>query len=160
VDDLSGAVHRKYSKLPNPTFLINKEGQVAFRMIATQPEILESAIEDLLRGPDNTVVQGGENASVSLTYPMLHAYRAIERGGEDALEDFRFAFGMPGRAAVETTRFALPGVESAGSALTAAGLSILVLAGAIWAGSELRKRRFRYDPYLYDWGPEDEAVGI
>src|SRR5215470_4826199 len=33
VDDLRGAIHRKYSRLPNPTFLIEKAARVGYRTI-------------------------------------------------------------------------------------------------------------------------------
>src|SRR6185437_141837 len=43
VDDIGGSIHRKYSRLPNPAFLIDKSGRVAFRSMWDDPEKLESA---------------------------------------------------------------------------------------------------------------------
>src|SRR6185312_5594114 len=48
VDDLRGSIHRKYSRLPNPAFLVDKSGRVAFRTMWSKPDEIESAIEELL----------------------------------------------------------------------------------------------------------------
>ena len=48
VDDLKGTVHRKYSKLPNPAFIIDKSGRIAFRAMWSQPNVIEDALEQLL----------------------------------------------------------------------------------------------------------------
>ena len=40
VDDLRGSIHKKYGKLPNPTFLIDKSGRIAFRCLWTQPAVV------------------------------------------------------------------------------------------------------------------------
>src|SRR5436853_5708078 len=73
VDDTRGSIHRKYSRLPNPAFLIDKSGRVAFRCMWTRPEAIEGAIEELLelqqeRGVDHVVVNGGQDVSMPLTY--------------------------------------------------------------------------------------------
>src|SRR3954451_16925517 len=44
VDDLRGSVHRKYGKLPNPSYLIDRSGRVAFRALWAQPDVIENAI--------------------------------------------------------------------------------------------------------------------
>src|SRR6478736_8518631 len=48
VDDLRGSIHRKYSKLPNPAFLIDKSGRVAFLSLWSKPAGLGQAIQELL----------------------------------------------------------------------------------------------------------------
>src|SRR5262249_17489048 len=65
VDDLRGNIHRKYGKLPNPTFIIDKSGRVAFRGYWTQPSVIEEALKELVevqeeRGVAHAVVLGGE----------------------------------------------------------------------------------------------------
>lgn len=184
VDDLRGSIHRKYSRLPNPAFLIDKSGCVAFRSAWTKPEQLEAAIEELLelqreRGVDHAVVNGGQDLRVPLSYSSLSSYRALERGGEQAVNDFQRALGL--RAAPRTTAvapaeeaaeseshsiFSDPGRILAWSAVTAA-----VLTGGLYAGFELRKRRLgtRRNPYRAyekekgrdtDTGTDYGAVGI
>src|ERR1051326_4339547 len=53
VDDPKGSIHRKYSQLPNPAFLIDKSGRVAFRCKWTTSKAIESALEEL-RSEENT----------------------------------------------------------------------------------------------------------
>src|SRR5215831_10702486 len=66
VDDVRGSIHRKYSRLPNPAFLIDKSGRVAFRCMWAKADDLGAAIEELLqlqreRGVDHVVVNGGQD---------------------------------------------------------------------------------------------------
>src|SRR5262249_56875782 len=73
VDDLRGSIHRKYGKLPNPAFLIDKSGRVAFRSMWTNPEELAAALEELLelqqeREIDHAIVRGGEDLSIPFSY--------------------------------------------------------------------------------------------
>src|ERR1700752_3042107 len=48
VDELRGPIHRKYGKMPNSTFVIDKSGRVAFRALWTQPDAVEDALDELL----------------------------------------------------------------------------------------------------------------
>lgn len=176
VDDVRGAVHRKYSRLPNPAFLIDKSGRVAFRSMWTRPEAIQSAVEELLeaqraRGVDHAIVHGGQDLTMPFSHATLHSYRALERGGEESLKDFRKALGLPARAAVSLSHasrswFASPQRILALSALTAA-----VLAGGLYAGFELRRKRLGLprNPYRAyerervrdtDTGTDYGAVGI
>jgi peroxiredoxin len=154
IDDLRGSIHRKYSRLPNPAFLIDKAGRVAFRCMWTQPDLLGEAIEELLelqreRGVEHVVVNGGQDLSMPVSYGVLYSYRALERGGEEAMNDFREAFGMPGRMALTASRMATPIMENPGRILAIVALTAAVLAGGLYAGFELRKRRLgiRRNPY-------------
>jgi peroxiredoxin len=154
VDDLRGSIHRNYSSLPNPAFLIDKSGRVAFRCMWATPEKLGKAIEELLQvqqepGMDHPVVAGGQDLSMPLSYGVLFSYRALERGGEQALQDFRQTFGIPGRVAITTSRVAKPILEHPGRVLAIVALTTAVLAGGLYAGFELRKRRLglRRNPY-------------
>lgn len=154
VDDVRGSIHRKYSLLPNPVFLIDKSGRIAFRSMWARPERLGEAIEELLRlqqerGVDHAVVGGGQDLSMPMSYGVLFSYRALERGGEKALTDFRETFGVPGRVAITTSRVARPILENPGRVLAVVALTGAVLAGGFYAGFELRKRRLgiRRNPY-------------
>jgi peroxiredoxin len=175
VDDVRGSIHRKYSRLPNPAFLIDKSGRVAFRCMWARPETLTEAVEELLRvqqqGADHAVVAGGEDRSMPLSYGVLFSYRALERGGEEAIRDFRETFGVPGHVAITTSRLATPILEHPGRILAIVALTSAVLAGGLYAGFELRKRRLgrRRNPYRAyedeevrdtDTGTDYGAVGI
>lgn len=153
VDDLSGSIHRKYSRLPNPAFLIDKSGRVAFRSMWANPEELAAAIEELLeeqreRGVDHAVVHGGEDLSMPVSYAMLNSFRALERGGRIAVADFREAVGgSPAEEGEDVFSGRL--LEHPGRILAVTALTTAVLAGGLYAGFELRKRRLglRRNPY-------------
>ncbi len=146
VDDVRGSVHRKYSGLPNPAFLVDKSGRIAFRCMWTQPESLAGAIEELLelqreRGVDHSVVSGGQDLSMPVTYGVLHSFRALERGGPQSLDDFRDVFGMAGSAVIATSRASRPLLQNPKRIVAIVALTAAVLAGGLYAGFELRKRR-------------------
>jgi peroxiredoxin len=178
VDDLKGTVHKRYGKLPNSTFIIDKGGRIAFRCLWTRPGVIEEALEELIdvqqeRGVDHAVVHGGEDTKMPSTYAMLHAHRALERGGHRAIHDFRTELGLPGAMAVTGSRIVQPVVENPGKTLAAAAITAGVITGGIIVGRILRQKRFQVrSPYDINqaesrWrrrDPEDtggyEAVGI
>jgi peroxiredoxin len=146
VDDLRGTIHRKYSKLPNPAFLIDKSGRVSFLSMWSRPAELERAIQELLeqqeeRGVDHVVVRGGQDLEMPVPYSALNAYRALERGGKQSLNDFRHALGLPARVAFTASHLARPLLDNPGRVMSIAALTAVVLAGGLYAGFELRKRR-------------------
>ena len=176
VDDLNGKVHRKYGSLPNPTFLIDKGGRISFRALATRASVLEKALGELMerqqeRGVDHAIVCEGEDAMMPSVKSMLHAHRALERGGSSAIDDFRREMGMPGRALLTASRVVRPVADHPGAIIGAAAAVVGVVGVGLWAGLELRRRRLRaQDPYTYpsyrrrpfsSSGHDDyEAVGI
>lgn len=176
VDDLRGSTHRKYSRLPNPAFLVDKSGRVAFRTMWSRPDEIESAIEELLelqkeRGVEHIVVNGGQDLTMPLSYTILYSYRALERGGDQALEDFRQALGFPGRFSFAASQAARSILRNPGRLLALSALTAAVLAGGLYAGFELRKKRLGirrnpYRAYEKDRGRDTEtgtdygAVGI
>src|SRR6476620_3590726 len=146
VDDLRGSIHRKYAKLPNPACLIDKSGRVAFLALWSKPEGLGRAIQELLnlqedRGVDHVVVNGGQDLDMPIPYSSLYAYRALERGGKESLNDFRHAMGLPARVAMTASHLARPLLDNPGRVMSIAALTAAVLAGGLYAGFELRKRR-------------------
>jgi len=155
VDDLRGSVHRKYGKLPNPSYLIDRSGHIAFRCLYTQPIVLEKAIDELLEvekntGEDRAVVAGGEDTRMPKSFPLLYTYRALKRGGRQAILDFEKAMGMPGKLAVASSRIAQPVVDHPGKTAAAAALTAGVLVSGIYAGAKLRQKRLRgREPYRY-----------
>jgi len=176
VDDLRGSIHRRYSKLPNPSFLIGKSGRLAFFSLWSKPETLGAAIEELLgvqqeRRMDHAIVHGGQDLAMPLPYSALSAYRALERGGKQSLSDFRQALGLPARVAFTASRLTRPLLDHPGRVMSIAALTAAVLAGGLYAGFELRKRRLgtRRNPYRAyekeavrdtDTGTDYGAVGI
>jgi len=175
VDDIRGTIHRKYGKLPNQTFIIDKSGRVAFRAYWTQPSVIEEALKELLkvqkeRGVEHAVVVGGEDKSVPMTRTLFHAYRALRRGGKKSIRDFEKAMGLPGRMMMASSRIVGPVAEHPGKTLAALALGAGVVAAGVFAGRALRERRFRSrNPYQYFPEVEEEqpeadsdygAVGI
>jgi len=119
----------------------------------SNPDEVAAAIDELLdrqeeRGRDHVVVRGGEDLSMPLSYSMIRSHRALERGGEAAIRDFRIAFGRSGRRALGLRRRKAI-VQNPSRALSITALTAAVLAGGLYAGFELRKRRLglRRNPY-------------
>ncbi len=171
IDEVTGNIHRKYGKMPNPTYLIDKSGRVAFRSLWSKVNSVSAALEELLelqeeRETDHAVVNGGEDRSVPIGYAVLHSHRALGRGGKQAIREFREGLGMPGRVAHTAGRVVGPVVLKPGRALTIAGLTAGVIAGGLYVGYRLRKARLNrsLDPYHYGTKAEtldtDYAVGI
>src|SRR5207245_8299188 len=120
--------HRKYGKLPNPSYLIDKSGHISFRCLYAQPEVLENAIDELLEfqlrtGKDRAVVASGEDRRMPKSFPLLYTYRALKRGGRDAILNFEKALGIPGKLAVASSRIAQPVMENPGKTVAAAALT-------------------------------------
>lgn len=172
VDEVRGGIHKKYGRHANPTYLIDKSGRVAFRMLATRPGVVRAALEELLeaqgeRGVEHAVVHGGEDLSLPQAYALLYTHRALERGGAKAERDFREAMGMPGRLTLAASRMAEPIALHPLGALTAAALTGGVIVAAVYAGRHLRENRLRdrrpydFDERFHRSDPSDyEAVGI
>lgn len=66
VDDLDGTVHRLYGGLPDPSYLIDSEGRIAFFNAVTHAPTLHTAIEALL-------AQGGRGLSTGSRSTALSA---------------------------------------------------------------------------------------
>jgi peroxiredoxin len=174
VDELNGNIHRKYGKLPNPTFIIDKSGRIAFRSLGTRASVLKAALDELLEvqhegGKDHAIVCDGQDLSLPSPQLLWRAHRALERGGRRSIVNFRREMGLPGRVILMSSRLAGPIVENPGK--TAAGVlaATLVLGLGVWGGLALRRKsRSTYrNPYesrkfkrpLADEGGY-EAVGI
>jgi thiol-disulfide isomerase/thioredoxin len=171
VDDLDGHAHRKYGKMPNSTYLIDKSGRVAFRSLWTKASLSGEALEELLemqgrRGDKHATVHGGESRAMPMTYAILNSHRALDRGGQKAIREFREGLGRPGKLAHSAGRYVGPMVLNPGKTLAAAGLAAAVISGGLYVGWRLRRARVQksQDPYHYGQKPEigenDYAVGI
>jgi hypothetical protein len=172
LDELSGKVHRKYGSMPNPSFLVDKSGRIAFRSLSSRPSSLRTAIEELIeiqeeRDTDHAIVNDGEDSALPPLKMFLHAHRALERGGDKAVDNFREEMGLPGRIALTGGRIARPVVENPG-ATAATALAIAGVIGlGLYVGLQLRKKRFENLPYraqssrkVRPKGDDDYAVGI
>jgi peroxiredoxin len=175
VDDLRGSIHRKYSGLPNAAFVVDKSGRVAFRCKWATADTLAEAMSELLRlshgrERNHVVVAGGQDLSMPLSYAALASYRALERGGKEALRDFHGTFGIPGEAG-GGSHIPKAILQNPGRVLAIVALTTVVLTGGLYAGFELRKRRLglRRNPYRAyedeevrdtDTGTDYGAVGI
>lgn len=166
VDELRGPIHRKYGKMPNSTFLIDKSGRIAFRELWTQPHLVEDALEELLErqresSVEHAIVNGGEERSFPLSYVMVHASRVLERGGERSLEDFRRALGPRASLVLASSRIAHPISLHPGRAFAAAAIAGGVLTAGLLAGRALReKRRSARQPYnVYESGRSRARTG-
>lgn len=174
LDTLDGRVHRKYGKMPNPTYLIDKSGRIAFRSLWSRVTAIAEALEELLqveeeRGTDHAIVNGGEDTSVPMGYAILNSHRALGRGGKKAIREFREGLGKPGRVAHTTARVVGPVVLNPARTFTVVGLTAGVIGAGLYVGYRLRKARLTrsQDPYHYYAGKpkrggseEDYAVGI
>lgn len=156
VDDLNGRIHRKYGKAPNPTYLVDVSGRIAFRMLNTNTTVLAEAIDELLerqedRGVEHVVVHGGDYLGIPKASALLHTHRALKRGGKKSIDDFKQEMGWPGRLAVTGSHVVEPVVEHPLAVLAMAGAAAGVVALGIWGGLALRKRRLQpyRDPYNY-----------
>jgi peroxiredoxin len=171
IDGIEGRVHRKYGKMRNPTYLIDKSGRVAFRSLWSRVTSISEAIAELLdaqraRETDHAIVYDGEDTSVPMGYAILNSQRALDRGGRKSVRDFRQGIGGPGRIAHTTARVVAPVILNPGRSLTAAGLAASVIAGGLYVGYRLRKVRLNrsLDPYHYGTrvgqNDPDYAVGM
>ena len=152
IDELGGEIHRRYGALPNASFVIDKSGRVAYRSLASHTGSLGAALEELLerqkeRGVDHAVVHGGEDAITPSLKTFLNAYRAIERGGYDAMVNFRGELGIPGRVVLRGGRMARPITEHPAITIASAIGVVAAIGLGLWAGYELRKRRIARRPY-------------
>ncbi len=172
IDDLKGSIHKDYGKFPNPTYLIDKSGRVAFRTLWTRPRVVRAALEELLerqadRHTAHAVVRGGEDTSMPMTYAVLHTHRALDRGGRKAVQDFHREMGLTGRLTTVTSRAIEPVTMHPGRALVGAAAAGGVIVGGLYLGRYLRNRRYAYrGPYRTPAPPKPtaggdyEAVGI
>jgi peroxiredoxin len=170
-DELDGGIHRKYGELPNPTYLIDKSGRVAFRALWTRPKVVGRALRELLEIQDrgdieHAIVMGGEDFSIPMARGILHAHRALERGGKDSVRTFREQMGPVGQAGELASRIAEPATLHPVAALITSMIAGSAIAGGLLLGRRLRRERFDSlrRPYSYrprpTSGEGEYAVGI
>jgi peroxiredoxin len=152
IDELGGETHRKYGALPNASFIVDKSGRIAYRSLASHAPSLGAALEELVErekesGTSHAIVHGGEDSIAPSLKTFLNAYRAIERGGYDAVMNFRGELGIPGRVVLRGGRIAQPIADHPAISITTAIGVVGAIAIGYWAGHELRKRHLAEKPY-------------
>ncbi len=174
VDELDGKIHRKYGKMPNPTFIIDKSGRVAFRSLGTRSSVIAAALDELLevqreQGKEHAIVCDGEDLSLPSAQLLWRAHRALERGGRRSIANFRREMGLPGRVILLSSRVAGPIVDNPGKTLAGVVAAALVLGAGVWGGLALRRKSLStyHNPYesrKFQHAVRDaggyEAVGI
>jgi peroxiredoxin len=172
IDELGGETHRKYGALPNASFIVDKSGRIAYRSLASHAPSLGAALEELVErekesGISHAIVHGGEDSVAPSLKTFLNAYRAIERGGYDAVVNFRGELGFPGRVVLRGGRIAKPIADHPAISITTAIGVVGAIGIGFWAGHEIRKRRLAEKPYqvysIEQGRPSDEdftGVGI
>jgi len=89
IDDVDGRVHAQYGLLPDPTYLIGTDGQVAFYSYWTHVPTLRDAIATLLARGGSGVV--GEQRLPHPLAPLADGWRAIARGLPQSADDMEAA---------------------------------------------------------------------
>jgi peroxiredoxin len=172
IDELGGETHRKYGALPNASFIVDKSGRIAYRSLASHAPSLGAALEELVErekesGIQHAIVRGGGDSVAPSLKTFLNAYRAIERGGYDAVVNFRGELGFPGRVVLRGGRIVKPIADHPAMSITTAIGVVAAVGIGFWAGHEIRKRRLAEKPYqvysIEQGRPGDEdftGVGI
>jgi hypothetical protein len=80
VDDLEGTVHQVYGGLPDPTYLIDAEGRVAYYCLWTHAPTLHRAIEALFRQGGLGVVGGGIDRTPHVLAALVVRYKVCKAG--------------------------------------------------------------------------------
>jgi hypothetical protein len=96
VDDLQGTIHQAYGTLADPTYLIDREGRVAFYDMVTSAPTLNTAIEILLDQGGRGIVRGGWDRLPHLAPTLTAGWPALRRGLPQSFTDLvRAAPGSP-----------------------------------------------------------------
>lgn len=80
IDDLQGTTHQVYGGLADPTYLIDRDGRVAFYNMWTHAPTLHEAIEELLNQDGRGTVKGGTDRTPHLLASMVDGWRGLRRG--------------------------------------------------------------------------------
>ena len=151
VDDLAGTTHQVYGGLADPTYLIDRDGRVAFYVMWTHAPTLYRAIEQLMRQGGRGMVNGGVDRTPHILPAMTDGWNGLRRGLPQSLIDMETAAPTTGVGAwlghqlrpllapLTLRAEPLPPAAKAGLALGAAALIVL---GA---------RAFRRDSRRNDW---------
>lgn len=87
IDQLEGRVHRAYGLLPNPLFLIDSDGRVAFRGNFAHAPTLRRALEQLVQQHGRGVTAAGEDKKPHMLGASAFGWKALVRGGDRSVRD-------------------------------------------------------------------------
>jgi hypothetical protein len=87
VDDLWGSAHRLYGEMPNTVHIVDPNGEVAFRTMWNDPEVVEAALTRVLAGASPAGLRPRFRPA-----PPRILFRVLRRAGRRALGDFVRAF--------------------------------------------------------------------
>lgn len=89
VDDFAGTTHQTYGNLPDPVYLIDADGRVAFYGMWTHVPTLHQALDKLLaQGGRGVPKAGGVDHVPHLFASFVGGWRALRRGGVRALVEY------------------------------------------------------------------------
>ena len=108
VDDVQGSVHRAYGMLADPTFLLDRDGRVAFYNAVTHAPTLDVAIEQLMELGGLGVAGSGYDRRVHALPVIAGGWPGLRRGLPQSAIDLELA--MPGGALVPFLGYQLRGV--------------------------------------------------
>jgi hypothetical protein len=91
VDHLEGSFHRLYGGLADPTYLLDREGVVAYYNLWSYMPAMHQAIAALVDQRGVGVVQGGTNARPHLLPALTAGWRGLERGFPQSVVDLETA---------------------------------------------------------------------
>jgi hypothetical protein len=107
VDTLDGSAHRAYGMLADPTFLLDRDGRVAFYNTITHAPTLHTAITELMDLGGLGVTDRGFDRRVHALPIIAAGWPAIRRGLPQSAVDLELA--MPGSAAAPLIGYQLRG---------------------------------------------------
>lgn len=141
VDDLAGTTHQTYGNLPDPVYLIDAEGRVAFYGMWTHVPTLQQALEALLaQGGRGVPEAGGIDHVPHLFASFVGGWRALRRGGVRAMVEYEL--GTPPAATLTFLGYiakpvlaplALRATPLPGAARLALGVAIAAVASFVVA---------------------------
>lgn len=80
IDDLRGTTHQVYGNMSDPTYLIDRDGRVAFYNMWTHVPTLYRAIRALMRQGGSGVALNGIDRGMHFAPAMTAGWRSIQRG--------------------------------------------------------------------------------
>jgi hypothetical protein len=96
VDELDGAVHQVYGALADPSYLIDRDGRVAFYNLWSHVPTLSRALDELLLHGGTGVVLGGVDRAPHFFAAITDGWPALHRGLPQSFTDLELA--APGSA--------------------------------------------------------------
>jgi hypothetical protein len=97
VDDVEGTTHQVYGGLADPTYLIDKNGRVAYYNMWTHAPNLHQALKALFAQGEQGVAGEGMDHVPYLASTLAHGWRGIRRGLPQSYLELELAF--PGMGA-------------------------------------------------------------